>query len=259
MTTKPSIHIQPDLFWEDEHRTPNSVEAANYFKVAIRSDEEIMSPDFLRPYRGHVMRGSMTMAQKCGVTFGFAHVDKWLPKFREIAVNDEAVFVDMKYAQTIIATEGDKYLRPLSPFKEFAGQLFSIEQIDKEVAWLKQGKNINAEELMCAISPARYINREWRCIFVDNKYVGGSQYMQSHELEVSPEVPERVIEFAQSIAADSYFTNIFDFVLDVGECYNVYNATELKLVELNGFETASFYAADLAKIYSAWAKSLDAA
>lgn len=250
MTSK-YIHIQPDLFWEDQYRTPNAVEAANYFKVALRSDEEVMSPDFLRPYRGHVIRGSMTMAQKCGITFAFAGVMKWLPVFREHAISQDGVFVDMKHARFLISVEGEQYLRPVSPFKEFTGQVFSTESIDKEIAWLKQGKNINPEELMCLIAPARFINREWRCIFVNGEYVSGSQYMLRGELDVNPEVPEDVIEFAKKLAAHDYFANIFDFVIDVGECDN-----GLKLVEINGFETASFYAADLAKIYSAWSKSL---
>ena len=76
--------------------------------------------------------------------------------------------------------------------------------------------------------------------------------MSNDALDVAPEVPQEVIDFANTIAKHDYFINNWDFALDVGLVNGVY-----KLVEINGFETASFYAADLAKIYGAWARQFD--
>ncbi len=88
--------------------------------------------------------------------------------------------------------------------------------MDTEIGWLQQGKNINPEELICLVSTPAHIGKEWRCIFVNGKYVSGSQYMDKGELAVAPEVPTFVIEFAEKIAANNYFLNIFDFVIDIG-------------------------------------------
>lgn len=74
--------------------------------------------------------------------------------------------------------------------------------------------------------------------------------MNCGEKELSPEIPPEVIEFAQELAQNPYFQNIFEFTLDVGQ-----TPKGLRLIEVNGFETASFYAANLHKVYQAWAES----
>ena len=111
-------------------------------------------------------------------------------------------------------------------------------------------KNKNVDPFtMCMYSPSRFIKTEWRCIFVNGEYVSGSQYMTRGELDVSSTVPQNVINRAIDISKESYFTNVFDFVIDIGEVEDEFDGEELKLIEVNAIETCSFYAADLHKVY----------
>jgi hypothetical protein len=71
--------------------------------------------------------------------------------------------------------------------------------------------------------------------------------MKDGELELNPHVPRDVWEFAETVGRDPFFLNTFDFVIDIAE-----TPEGLKLVEVNAFETASFYAADLKTVYKIW-------
>lgn len=250
------LHVQKDLFWEDEHATPNHVAAAKWFDVIVRSDEEVCNPSAKMHFTGP-MRGSMTMAKKVGRKFDYANALKWLSKFRSVAINHAAMFMDMAYALRLLQVDekNQLFLRPVSPFKEFAGGVFDERKLTNELNFLEQNKNIPAGELLCVVAPPEIILEEWRCVFVNGQYASGSRYMVDGELSVRPEVPQLVVEFAQKIANDPYWTNIFDFVLDIGM---IHEGT-LGLVEVNSFETASFYGADLDKIYEAWYKSFNEA
>lgn len=247
-----TIDIQPNLFWEDENRTPNETEARNWFDVNLLSEEDVLKARFLHKTQQRLFRGSCNFAKRLGYKYEYANALKWLPVFRNQSVNRDAYFTDAENARLALTLRGERFIRPVAPFKDFAGQVFSGETFDTELAHLKQNKNLAATEIICVVAAPVQIEREWRCIFVDNEYVGGSRYMSNDALDVAPEVPQGAIDFANTIAKHDYFINTFDFCVDVGLVNGVY-----KLVEINGFETASFYAADLAKIYGAWARQFD--
>ena len=248
-----STVIQRGVFWEDGELLSNREAASRYFNVVDVTDEEVMSARFAAD-PSYLMRGSMTLAQKMGRKFDFARVDRWLPHFREYAVNRDAIFTDMQHALDFLLREEDishMFVRPASPLKEFAGQAFNADSLAKEMNWLKQGKNIEPRDLLCVVAPTVQIEREWRCIFVEGRLAGGSQYMTRGEADIRADLPKEVGAFASQLARHDYFLNKFEFVIDVGEV-----AGALRLVEVNGFETASFYAANLDEIYDRWAKSL---
>ena len=250
--TKQTIDIQPNLFWEDENRTPNIIEAANWFKVNALDSDIRHTVRITHKIESRLFRGSCDFARRLGYKYEYANALKWLPVFRNQSVNRDAYFTDAENARLAITWRGERFIRPVAPFKDFAGQVFDYGKFDTELAHLQQNKNLAATEIICVVAAPVEIEREWRCIFVDNEYVGGSRYMSNDALDVAPEVPQEVIDFANTIAKHDYFINNWDFALDVGLVNGVY-----KLVEINGFETASFYAADLAKIYGAWARQFD--
>ncbi len=244
---KEDIIIQPDLFWEDENLTPNIIEAANWFNCLPMSLQDYhIGKLAMRRY----FRGSLDLARLSGRKYDFCNALNWLPRFRLISLNHRGYFNDLKEILTQMLEKKEvKFVRPVEPWKLFAGQIYDRTKLYNEVAFLRQNKNVFPEEVICLVNNAAKIDKEWRCIFVNGKYIDGSQYMVDEELNVEPGCPNSVIEFAQMIAKDEYFTNIFDFVIDVAEVDG-----KLWLIELNGFETSSFYAADLAKIYGAWSK-----
>lgn len=67
------------------------------------------------------------------------------------------------------------------------------------------------------------------------------------------QVPSEVLELGSLLAQKDYFLNVFDFVIDIAE-----TSDGLRVLEVNAFETASFYAADLGKVYAKWGEALKA-
>lgn len=239
---------QPDIFWEDRDGKARE-SASKYFKL-----EGISAEDAMMPYKGNfdfsLVRGSLDLARRSGRKFDFARADKWLPPFRGDCINQDAYFTDLEHAGTIIRKEGAKFLRSTSPFKELAGDVFDYDRFKTERAY-QVSKNVKPSELIVVVAEPVHIVEEYRFIFVNNKLVGESQYMSSGELDVQPYVPNQAREVAERIGGHEYFCNIWDAVIDIGRV-----GDEYKLVEINGFETSSFYAADCDAIYRAWAESL---
>ena len=245
------VDVQPDLFWEDQNRTSNASALAEFFEVREVSQTEALQgtndPSTL-------FRGSLSMAQRRLRPYDFCNALRWLPAFRRSCVNPDAYFTDAfdilhnKFKDSL-----NLYIRPTSPFKEFAGQVFNKWSFEKEINYLKQNKNIRAEEIVCVVSSPKNIYKEYRNVFVDKKFVGSSLYMERDELKVEAGAPNSVVEFAEWVGASRFLSGELDYVIDVG----VMEGGRLALVELNGFETSSFYACDLRSIFSAWRKSFD--
>lgn len=242
--------VEPDLFWED---IADPLATFHAVRKHFPHTESVTQDKFYRIAQGGKFRGSLALAMLRGEKFDYANAMKWLPYFRKEAVSRDAVFVDMAYAESLLHFN-QKFMRPVSPMKEFSGDIFNRQKLRREIAFLTQNKNLHPHEIMCLVAAPVAIKTEWRCVFVNNKYVSGSQYMTNGQLDVNRLVPDNVREYAQFLAAKPYFQNIFECILDIGAVEK-----QLKLVEVNGFETSSFYAADLDAIYSAWADSLSEA
>lgn len=201
-------------------------------------------------------RGSCNLAYRLGVSdyFDFCNVTKWLPPLRQYAYNTNMYFQDMAQIRFEMCMHGDNkqfFIRPCSPFKTFAGQIYTPENFITECMYINQ---TNGDEYqLCGITDyVRTPKVEWRCIMINNKYVSGSQYLLNGELELHPYVPSHVIEFANKIAKDPFFQNKFEFVLDICSDEN----DKIYLLEVNGFQTSSFYLADYELVYDTWRKSI---
>jgi len=240
---------QPDIFWED--RDGKALEAASKYFQIVQPPKDCFVRGAYEEGDFSLMRGSLDLVRRSGRKFDFARADKWLPTFREHCISDGAYFTDLEHAGAIIRKEGAKFLRSVSPFKELAGDVFDYERFKTESAY-QISKNVKPSELIVVVAEPVHIVEEYRFIFVNNKLVGESQYMSSGELDVQPYVPDGAREVVEFIGGSNYWANVFDWVLDIGRVGNEY-----KLVEINGFETSSFYAADCNAIFKAWAESLE--
>lgn len=244
-----SLLLQKDIFSEDEVTDTEST-LRKYFDVTVVKDEDVILGNGNWKEHQGTFRGSLTMAHRLGRRFTYADALMWAPAFREHIVSDDYYFLDaVSIKERGLGTP--KFIRPTSGSKAFSGNVYSQQKFEEEFKFMTQNKNIDPF-ITCLIANPTPIKREWRVVFVNQLMSSGSQYMVDSNLNLKAELPEEVGSYAEKLVASSngYFQNIFDFVIDVGEVNS-----GLKMIEINAFETASFYAADLDKIYSDWAKS----
>jgi len=249
---KPIIYVQRGLFHEDDNpQTAENIET--FFDVhPIDLNTLFRTPDFLQTknkINAEEFRGSLELARLLGRRYTYADALQWVPAFRDILIYPkETKFLDMAYFKKYHDFDSmPLFIRPVEPYKTFSGQVFkSNEQFNSEIAYIKQQKNLEPEYITCVYAPVSRISSEYRTIFIGNTYISGCQYMTNEELDVQPGIPQKVVDFATSIAKSGYFTNIFNFVIDIAVVNN-----ELKLLEINAADTASYYAADTYKIYEA--------
>ena len=248
--SKPSLLFQPGVFHEDTE----TLDILNkYFDVTLINKEEITS------YKGDMwgkapfnFRGSLSLAKRLGRECKWANALNWAPKFRKSLLSSPYAFLDAAALLEEVTPDVEFFARPVSGDKIFSGNVYNKKSFSEELSFLYQNKNVFPEEVICMFSPPAEVRKEYRLIFVNNRYCSSSQYMDSGEIAIiAGEAPEDAIEFGKKIAAAEFFCNVFDFIIDVAETDEGF-----KLVEVNAFETSSFYSADLDKIYSEWSASL---
>ena len=240
---KPNLLLQTGIFTEDEHFGPLPIISKYFEPTFINTVEDAR---FWKDSYTGGFRGSLSLARILGHKYEYANALNFMPEFRKKLINPEVLFTDFA---DLFNKQFPLFVRPVSPFKEFSGNVYTKEKLQEEFDFLVQNKNVSPN-IICSFCNPKILGREWRTIFINNKYVSGSQYMDEGELNIQKEIPENVVEFAKEIAASDYFLNKFEFIIDVGEVEG-----RLALVEINGFETASFYGADLDLVYKTWAAS----
>lgn len=235
----------PLLFQNDAFATPEEHAAASaFFELQDVSVNEVA---FMPPASHSAVRfrGSLFLASRLHRRFEFASAVEFYPPFRKELLSPSFFFLD---APGILETnQWPLFIRPTRGDKAFAGGVFSRKKFEEELAYLTQNKNYNIHTL-CVAAPPNPPAIEWRCVFVNGQYVSGSQYMVDGDKVLSPGVPPDVESYAKNLAGNAYFINIFDFVLDIARL----PSSELRLIEVNAFETSDFYSSDLLAIYSAW-------
>ena len=247
---KPKLHIQLDLFWEEENNPTYLSTIQNHFDTIILDKNNYIDI----PVPPINFRGSLNFAKRFKFNYNFADCKSWIPVFRKYILSPgHTVFNDLGYyAYYYSEYDYPLYLRPADPYKSFAGQVFlTKEKFIQEYNYLT--KNLNfSDDLMCVSAPIRKIDREWRTVFINQTFVDGCLYMKGNDfVEVEPGCPSGVQQLASKIAESDYFINEPNFVIDICE-----SGGKLFLLEINSFESSSFYGTDLDKIYLTWAKTL---
>ncbi|MBN9415457.1 hypothetical protein ABS71_11530 [bacterium SCN 62-11] len=132
------------------------------------------------------------------------------------------------------------FLRPIHDDKSFAGEVMSFGEIRKWVGELDDTTVLSPQTPILVAEPVG-ISHEWRLFLVDGKVSTGSHYRTRQRLDVYADLPEAVVAFAEKLAA--LWRPAPVFVLDVAS-----SADQLYLVEINCFNSAGFYASDVAKL-----------
>lgn len=93
-------------------------------------------------------------------------------------------------------------------------------------------------DLAVMIAPLKTIWSEYRCIIVDGRYVTGSRYVTGRRVEYSPEVGDRIIDFANARIKE--WNPRMALTLDVAD-----TPDGLKIIETNSISSSGFYAIDM--------------
>jgi hypothetical protein len=165
----------------------------------------------------------------------------WINKYKEKALNYGAVETTFKK----IASENypdDKlfFIRPVSDLKDFNGCVMEFRDIklwkDKISSYAS-----NLDTIPIVVGEAHGISYEWRLFILNGKVITGSQYRTYCVLNVRPNVPQEVIDFAED--QSKIYSPSDLFVMDVCK-----SGTELYILEIGCFNSAGFYASDLEKL-----------
>ncbi|WP_282608723.1 ATP-grasp domain-containing protein [Pelagibius sp. Alg239-R121] len=133
------------------------------------------------------------------------------------------------------------FVRPDRDLKEFEARVSEVEALG---AWFVKIRDddfeLKADTPILVAKPLQ-IEAEWRLFMVKGRCVGGSCYRTAGLLDIAAPVPEEVTAFAESMA--DIWSPAEVFVLDIGLVAN-----DLKIIEINCFNSSGFYASDVETI-----------
>jgi len=158
--------------------------------------------------------------------------DKWTVELGTELLNHDAVFGKIS---TINIPDDNFFIRPLEDNKAFDGTVMNKEKFLS----LTQSKPYLSDIDVIA-SPVKDIFREYRLFYVKKRYITGSVYKVAGKPQISPEVEQSVIEYANSIV-DQWVPEE-SFVIDIS-----LNQDGYKVIEFNNINSSSFYACDVQK------------
>jgi hypothetical protein len=143
-----------------------------------------------------------------------------------------------------IAAQDRVFIRPDAFDKRFDGGLVERDDFD---AWLRRTRSVQTpDDTLCVVARPQVIENEWRLILRDRRVIAGSSYRIGGRVEKSQVPPARVVEFAESVAAEPYpgLPNIY--VLDVA-----FLGDRLAVVEVGSINACGFYGCDMSTVIKA--------
>ena len=144
------------------------------------------------------------------------------------------------------------FIRPSNGYKTFAGQVISIEQLEKEIDILMKSYGGVDPETLILLSKQQEINEEYRFIVVDGNVITGSLYMDNYNRKtLKPYYDKPVDEMSEAFKFAKLVANVHQpdkaFTIDI--CSVDYGDYKLfKILEINSFNCASMYGAEYEKI-----------
>lgn len=240
-----NILVQENIFTEDQFELTNVEAASKYFNVQVLNLTDFYS-NKINPH--NYFRTSIGVAVRMNKLNEWTNTLNYIPYLRKYYLTNSFVFDSLDHF--IEKFQGfPAFIRPASGKKEFSGGVYSKDELEIELKYL-QSKNIDKEIIVFAAKPVD-IKEEYRTIFINGKYISGSRYIKNDEIGLSSNIPDSVVEFSKVVSGHSFFQNKFNFIIDIA----IKRSGEPSLVEINQFETSSFYLADLDKIYYHYANS----
>jgi len=165
----------------------------------------------------------------------------WIEKYGENALNYGAKETTLKEISKEDHPDDERFfVRPVSDQKEFNGGVMCFGDIRE---WENKIYCVCPDygKLPIIVAEPYGIAHEWRLFILNGKVITGSHYRSYCVLHVYPEVPQRVIDFAEEQA--KVYSPSSVFVMDIGE-----SNKNLYVIEVGCFNSAGFYASDIEKI-----------
>lgn len=129
------------------------------------------------------------------------------------------------------------FLRPNSGFKTFTGLTLTHKNYDDEISSLEQLSSVMPETI-CLVSSAKELKGEFRFIVVNKTVIDGSEYRWDKILDIRHDYPADCLIMAQNVAGLDWQPDVA-YTVDI----SLYR-DEPKVVEINSFSCAGFYACD---------------
>ena len=214
------IAMEDDLDEEGNHRPITLVIEGPVFVTGTTSMKEVSENHGWSP--GYLDSPSLS---EC--------IEHW----GDLCLNAEARFGQIK---DIVPPEGDFFIRPDKDSKAFAGTIMSAEKFDgwRESLMDIKGWTSLPPETKVIMAPMKTIWAEYRCTIVDGIYVTGSRYKTGRTVAYSPDVGQRIIDFANARVAE--WNPRIAFTLDIAD-----TPEGLKVIETNAISSSGFYAIDM--------------
>jgi hypothetical protein len=165
-----------------------------------------------------------------------------------LLLNDDYILLpagEVKRRQNVMLQQWQQmFLRPVRADKPFSGFVVARDQAE-EIE--RQLSGVLSHDLI-VLAPAKEIEAEYRTVAVRGRgIVAASQYMRESQLHIERETPVEALQVAEHVvtALGSDFPDPM-YVVDIARYRGEY-----RLLEINGFSFASFYACDLEVIVRA--------
>lgn len=135
------------------------------------------------------------------------------------------------------------FLRPDNYYKYFNGQIIYEKDLITGDWHKRLAPNIGKNEILF-IAPPKEIIREFRFFLAKDYVISGSQYKNNGEYSLSSGIPSEALTLAITVANQKWLPAPI-FAVDIALLSN----GDFKVVELNPFNSSSFYCCDIVKIF----------
>ena len=173
------------------------------------------------------------------------HYSKWRENLGENLLNYDAIVC--RFDEVMQYFADDFFIRPCEDTKSFTGEVYSWKKFD---SWRTEVLNINNDftmlkkDTMVSYCSVKQIFSEYRFFVVDGKIVTASQYKRGNTVLHNANIDQYIIDYANEMI--NTWQPARAFVIDIASTPN-----GCKVIEINNFNSAGFYACDVGKIVEA--------
>lgn len=250
--------IQPDISDEQEFEVlSNSISALGcrleHVEVIPFSHEAVSTPPTIDgPCLVYGSSGLLNLAKRIGwrpagwdgPSFEADHANA---KLGALALNADAISTVYSDIPKIARAQNWEtvFVRPNAETKEFAGQVYSLDDLDIWVERLEKAGYLKTNDNRAIVAQSKTIGREWRAFVAGDKIASICQYAEAGELCMEVGAPDAVTDFVAE--ALQVYRPAPCFVIDVTEVLNA-PGPAFRVVEYNSINSAGFYRCDIGVI-----------
>lgn len=170
----------------------------------------------------------------------------WLEHYGTELLNHDAVVCRFGDAAHFV-NASRFFMRPCEDNKKFNGRVYSADeyqQWSRRIAKDGDAFKLVDPDTMVVVGAVKPIQQEYRFFVVDGRIVTGSRYKVGKTVSPSPDIPDNVLTYAQSMV--DRWQPARGFVIDI-----FVSGDRPWVGEINCLNAAGFYAADVSKLVQA--------